>query len=361
MSTTTAPPQPPPQPPPVARGVGGFNWKQYGTPIWLVGGGVVIILVSSVLWNSTTPPLQAEKIRSASEFPAAYRAAPAAPPVVQTAPPPATPAVETKPTLPDVTRAPPPEPPRMAVTFFRRSDGQMPEYLKPKPPVARPTAGAGAAEEEPGIVYKAETIEGSQAFVMKDPDNVLPEGTLLSCIMDTAIITGVSGDNPFRCRLDKPGLSATGKPLLDVGTWVSGKYTSVVTEGQARIVATTMNARTPQGIVVSLGGPVADPTGAAGIEGSVDNHWLRRLGPALILSLLDAGTSIAQSALQGGGSGNTTLNLGGMMHGGPFSQVTQSLLQQQMSIPPTIKVKQGEAAMLWVTRYTSFSKVYRWR
>src|SRR6516225_12456052 len=222
----------------------------------------------------------------------------------------------------------------------------MPEYMKPKPAAANPTDPAS------GIDYKADTFGGTTAFVMKHPELVLPQWTSIRCVLETGIITGVSGVNPFRCRLPQDVASSSGVVLMEKGTIIGGTYSNLVAEGQTRIVAVSANARTPNNVVVPLGGPMADQIGAAGVEGTVDEHWWRRIGGALILSLLDAGVAIGQSALQSQGNGNNTINLGTSFgQGGPFSQVAQSLLEKQMSVPATITLKQGEAVTLWTTRW----------
>ena len=108
-------------------------------------------------------------------------------------------------------------------------------------------------------------------------------------------------------------------------------------------------------MVVPLGGPVADELGAAGVEGSVDNHWGARLGGALLLALVDNAVSLGQSALSKDGSTSINLNAGG----GGIGSLSQQLLSQTINIPPTITVPQGTRVQLWVTRFIDFSGSYR--
>jgi type IV secretion system protein VirB10 len=246
---------------------------------------------------------------------------------------------------------------KIEATSFRRAGGQLPAYMQPKAPSA--TASVAADPSLSGIAYKGDSFDGTSAFMLKNHALVLPQFTTIPCILETGVITGVSGVNPFRCRLPEDVKSPDGVVLMEQGTVVGGTYQSLVGEGQTRIVAVTANARTPNHIVVPLGGPVADPIGAAGVEGTVDNHWWQRIGPALLLSVLDAGTRLGSSALQNSsGNGNSNINIGGSLGGGPFSQVTQSILERQMSIAPTITLKQGTLVALWTTRFVDFSKVY---
>ena len=173
--------------------------------------------------------------------------------------------------------------------------------------------------------------------------------------MDTMVITGASGEAPFQCHLEHDVLSPTSVVLMEAGTQVLGYYKSVVGQGQNRVVAITAHARTPNGVVVPLGGPVADELGAAGVEGSVDNHWGARLGGALLLALVDNAVSLGQSALSKDGSTSINLNAGG----GGVGSLSQQLLSQTINIPPTITVPQGTRVQLWVTRFIDFSGSYR--
>jgi type IV secretion system protein VirB10 len=322
----------------------------------LLAGTAVGVAVVVLTRGQTPDPPKAPA--SAAMVPTTYEPVKIeAPAIVQASlkPPPVT-----QPVVPAVTAPAAAEAPSIAkieATSFRRAGGQLPAYMQPKAPSA--TASVAADPSLSGIAYKGDSFDGTSAFMLKNHALVLPQFTTIPCILETGVITGVSGVNPFRCRLPEDVKSPDGVVLMEQGTIVGGTYQSLVGEGQTRIVAVTANARTPNHIVVPLGGPVADPIGAAGVEGTVDNHWWQRIGQALLLSILDAGTRLGSSALQNSsGNGNSNINIGGSLGGGPFSQVTQSILERQMSIAPTITLKQGTLVNLWTTRFVDFSKVY---
>ena len=236
--------------------------------------------------------------------------------------------------------------PRLA--SFSTGLAPIPDYMKPK------TATGGREQSAGGIAYKATTFDGARSFTIADQSLVLPPQPI-TCIMDTMVITGASGEAPFQCHLEHDVLSPTSVVLMEAGTQVLGYYKSIVGQGQNRVVAITAHARTPNGVVVPLGGPVADELGAAGVEGSVDNHWGARLGGALLLALVDNAVSLGQSALSKDGSTSINLNAGG----GGVGSLSQQLLSQTINIPPTITVPQGTRVQLWVTRFIDFSGSYR--
>ena len=339
---------------PPSRAIGTtFGWRRHARVLVIILGVAGLAIVVAIFLNSR-PPAKKEAQAPATSIPGSYTPA-AAPEIVraasrQEAPTP----TRTTPVRAAPEQAKPPPQPSIQVTYFHRPNGQMPEYMKPKPAAANPT------DPTSGIDYKADTFGGTTAFVMKHPELVLPQWTSIRCVLETGIITGVSGVNPFRCRLPQDVASPSGVVLMEKGTIIGGTYSSLVAEGQTRIVAVSANARTPNNVVVPLGGPMADQIGQAGVEGTVDEHWWRRIGGALILSLLDAGTSLGQSALSASnGNGNSFVNVGNSLGtGGPFAQTAQTLLEKEMSIPPTIQLKQGEIVSLWTTRWVDFSHVY---
>jgi type IV secretory pathway VirB10-like protein len=223
----------------------------------------------------------------------------------------------------------------------------LPEYMKPKAPPQTVATSHG------GITFSPAAFEGSKAVTIKDRNLVLTPGPV-TCIMDTMIVTGQSEDSPFQCHLDRDVLSPTNVTLMEAGTQVIGSYKSVAGDGQDRVVAVTASAVTPNGVVVQLGGPLADQLGASGVPGSVDNHWWQRIGAAVVLSLVDNGFGLAEAALSKGGSTYLNFNTGDGV-----GSLGQQLLAKTVNIPPTISVNQGARVVLWVTKFIDFSDAYR--
>ena len=249
----------------------------------------------------------------------------------------------------NVVKAKPPE--RPAIISFNTS--AVPDYMKK---VAG--GGVGAVQktqaDPDGIQFKPASFEGTRSFTIAHRDYMLMRWSTIICVMDTEIITGASGAAPFRCHVKNAVLSPTGVTLLEAGTIVGGTYTSLVGEGQSRIVAVSAEAQSPNGVIADIGGPIADQLGAAGVAGSIDEHWWQRIGGATLLSMVDNGFGLAQAALSKGG--NTYLNFN---TGGGVGTISQQLLSKMINIPPTITLNQGTEIVLWVTKYVDFSPSYR--
>lgn len=218
-----------------------------------------------------------------------------------------------------------------------------PEYMKP----VKATEQSKPAVTS--VVYKPSTVVGASAGTMPDLNLVLMPG-LIRCTLTTAINSDIAG--PVMCTLPNDVLSSTGVVLMDKGTKVMGSYSSNVTRGQKRLLTVSATAYTPNGVVVPLGGPMADGLGRAGLEGDVDNHVWERIGGAVLLTLVDTGAALAQSALSKEGSTSISFNSGA-------GSLARDLLRDTISIPPTITLHQGSEAGLWVTAPIDFSAAYR--
>jgi type IV secretion system protein VirB10 len=84
----------------------------------------------------------------------------------------------------------------------------------------------------------------------------------------------------------------------------------------------------------------ADPSGYAGLEDQVDNHWKQLIGAALLSTLLSVGSEA------GAGSDGNTNNAAILQalrqgFGNSVSQVGQQIVRQQMNIQPTLTIRPG--------------------
>jgi type IV secretion system protein VirB10 len=253
------------------------------------------------------------------------------------------------------------------ITLEARSyskNGYVPEYLKP----AQAAAEANTKREVERVAYKEGKFPTIRSWTDPDRTYKLSRFTTIPCVLETSVITGVSGVTPFRCHIHTPNGKGVRSPadvvLFDEGTVVGGFYKSNVSEGDKRVVMGTAQAETPFGVKVAFGDmPVADMLGAGGVPGSVDNHWGQRIGGALLLALADAGVSMAEATLQNAGrnSNNAQFNFGG--GGGAnlngLTQVTNAVLAKTINIPPTVSLNQGDMVTLWITEDIDFSPSYQ--
>ena len=100
----------------------------------------------------------------------------------------------------------------------------------------------------------------------------------------------------------------------------------------------------PDGVSIALASPATDYSGANGLGGKVDGHFMKRFGAAILLSVIGA----AGQAV-GGGTGTVIL-------AGP-QQAVSAGAQRDINIPPTVKVALGQPIRVFTARDLDFSAV----
>ena len=196
-------------------------------------------------------------------------------------------------------------------------------------------------------------LQGSRAGLIGNRNFVIAMGTSIPCVLETAL----SSDQPgfTSCVITRDILSDNGRVvLLGKGTQVVGEYRSGLKQGQSRLFVLWSRAKTPEGVIVSLGSPATDALGRAGFDGWVDSHWWERFGSALLLSVVGDGTRFLASEVQ-----NSQIQISGSTQAG--QQAAAIAVEQSINIPPTLNKNQGELVSIFVARDLDFSDVYRLR
>jgi type IV secretion system protein VirB10 len=190
---------------------------------------------------------------------------------------------------------------------------------------------------------------------MKHPSLTIPAGTVIPCILQTAINSELAGF--VDCTLPTEVRGATGTvTLLDRGTQIFGEIKSGLKEGQNRLFILWIRARTPENVVVTFDSPAADELGRAGVGGYVNDHFWSRFGAALLYSMIDYGPQLGVAALQRNNGNFGTSNYVQFLQ--PQQQLANTILQDQLNIPPTLEKNQGETVSIFVARDVDFSGVY---
>ncbi len=154
--------------------------------------------------------------------------------------------------------------------------------------------------------------------------------------------------------------TATGRYLLiPQGSRLIGQYDNRVSYGQSRAIVIWTRLIFPDGSSVDLDGMIGhDAAGAAGFHDKVDNHFVRLVSMALMLSAFTAGIEMSQPQSN---SVNGVLS--------PSQQATQALGQQfgqlgievsrkNLNIQPTVKVRVGYRFNVRVNRDIAFAEPY---
>lgn len=182
-------------------------------------------------------------------------------------------------------------------------------------------------------------------------DFLLGRSTSIPCGLLTRIVTTHPGIT--KCQVLNDVYSANGKVLLvEKGSIIHGEQQSALMQGQARVFAAWTTIETPNGVTVKIDSLGADPLGGSGHPARVNNHFWKRIGGAVMISMID--DTINAYGRRSKGSSNVS-----------FDSTTESaqdiateVLKNTINIPPTGYVNQGERIMVYVARDVDFSHVY---
>jgi type IV secretion system protein VirB10 len=235
------------------------------------------------------------------------------------------------------------------------------------PPASQATGGTGAARDsgaaagaKPGSnerfaaqVDNAQ-VETARATRLANTALIAPQGTVISAILETGIISDLPGFARAIVSRDVSGFDGT-TVVIPRGSRLIGEYKSGVALGQSRAFVIWSRLLTPDGVSINLGSPGTDRLGHGGLEGKVDTHFFQRFGGAILLSVIDGAT---QALANSNSSGASAVVIGSPEQA---TNVATVALQKDIDIPTTITVPQGQSIRVFVARDLDFSDVLRAR
>ncbi|WP_428946776.1 TrbI/VirB10 family protein [Acidithiobacillus ferrooxidans] len=167
-------------------------------------------------------------------------------------------------------------------------------------------------------------------------------GSVIPAVLITGINSQLPGEITAQVRQNVYNSLNPGQVVIPQGSRLIGVYDSGVQYGQSRVLVAWSRVIYPNGETVDLRGMSGvDGLGEAGFSQITDNHYMKIFGSAFLISLLGAGAQLAQpqqsSALSNPGMGQTAT--------GAIAQEMDSvggdMLQKNLSIAPTIKIRPG--------------------
>lgn len=170
-------------------------------------------------------------------------------------------------------------------------------------------------------------------------------GTVIPTVLITSVNSSLPGTAVAQVR-ENVYDTVTGRYLLiPKGTKAICTYDSSVAYGQSRVLMVCERLVMPNGDSIELSKFVsADAQGASGVEGDVDNHWLKILGAATLSSVLSLGSGIAGYGLGGGNNDNfypTPAESALYSAAGSISSTGQQLTSRAINIQPTLTLPPG--------------------
>lgn len=192
-------------------------------------------------------------------------------------------------------------------------------------------------------------------------DALIAEGTMIPGRLETAINSDLPGQ--IRAIVSEDVYSFDGRRVLvPAGTRLIGEYQSDLINGQTRVFVVWTRLIRQDGASISLGSMGTDSLGRSGMTGHVDKKFRERFSSSILLSIVGAGTSYAV------GQRSNRMNYYSNDRDGAdearqtiaqtFSDMANTVLKDNINIPPTITVDQGAAIFVFVRHDLDFSDFY---
>lgn len=212
---------------------------------------------------------------------------------------------------------------------------------------AAPTLLGGSSSDNLASRLQPTYVDGARASLLPDRNYLITKGTIIHCILQTALDSSLPG--MAVCEINRDILSNSGKVvLLEKGTKVVGEYRGGLRQGDKRIFVLWTRAETPNGVIINLDSPASDPLGRSGFDGTIDTQFWTRFGGALLLSLVDTGFN-SLAALAGQDATNAA------------KEPAAIALENTGNVPIILRKNQGEEVAIFVNRDLDFSTVYTLR
>jgi type IV secretion system protein VirB10 len=241
-----------------------------------------------------------------------------------------------------------------------RTGGSMPSGASPGGPLSMQEAvsdigadrGGEPSNSLAGLLQENRRSAGLAAL-LPTLRYLLAEGTTIDCSLETAIDSSLPG--LVRCITATDVWSADGTVvLIEKGSQLVGETRAQLRQGMSRVFVLWTRARTPLGVVIPLASPGTDSLGRSGVAGEVDRHFFERFGAAILISVIDG--AIQAAASSGSGDGDTVV-----LNSSSSRDILTEVLRSTVSIPPTVKVPQGERVQIIAARDLDFRGVYELR
>ncbi len=327
-------------------------------PLGIVGAGVIGIMVFGALSNGREARAQAPRPVAAAPPPVVTPP----PPPVAAAPPPAPAPTPLPLSLPPIRPVNPEEAhwraPTVVVDLTAGGAGTVQLAQATAAPGGAP---AGAPAEDRSITAEERFTariggagnDAARAYQMRDLARVVPQGAVIPAVLETALDSDLPGSARGLVSRDVKSFDGS-RILIPRGSHLIGQYKSGVALGQTRAFVIWSRLVTPSGVSIDIASPAADRLGRGGLEGKVDEHFFRRFGAAILLSVMNAGLEAAASNGSGGAQNNLIIGSTGQAN-----RIAEIALTRQIDIPPTIRVAAGTPVQVFVARDLDFSAVVR--
>jgi len=181
--------------------------------------------------------------------------------------------------------------------------------------------------------------------VLANRASVMPTGTMIPAVLETPIDTSRPGFVRAIVSQDARGFNGR-RVLVPRGSRLIGEFQSDPRAGSKRVLVTWTELVRPDGVVMKLDSPAADPLGGPGVPGTVHGFFLARFFSSAFQSALYVGQTLL-------GRAGTTVVIGAPT--GAATGAAAQVLAPSIERPPRITVRQGTLVNVFVARDLDFS------
>jgi type IV secretion system protein TrbI len=182
---------------------------------------------------------------------------------------------------------------------------------------------------------------------------ILQAGTVFPAVLQTTLDSDNPGVVMARVRSDVYD-SITGQYLLlPKGSKLLGNYNSKVAPGQSTLQIIFQRFIRPDGSSMMLSKALGvNDTGGTGISDTVDNHWMRLIGAAALMTVFNIPAAVQQNQAMKQQSSSGQL-YGASAFGAASDSVNdigQQVASQAIKIQPTVTIHAGKQFSAFVTK-----------
>lgn len=178
--------------------------------------------------------------------------------------------------------------------------------------------------------------------------NELKAGTIIPAALETAVDTDLAGTITARVTANVYDTVTGDVLLVPQGARLLGRYERDVAYGQRRAFLVWDRILFPNGVSLTLGGmPAVDASGATGLRDRVDYHSGRLLAA---IALGGAITTIGELARDQDEDERSLIANAGDAAAAEAAQVTSRLVDRELQVRPTIRIRAGAPVRVLLTR-----------
>jgi type IV secretion system protein VirB10 len=143
------------------------------------------------------------------------------------------------------------------------------------------------------------------------------------------------------------------KLIIPFGSIATGRYPAGLKKGMNLVFTVWEDIRTPCGTTIHLQSPGTSPMGLPGQKVDIDYHIAERFGASMMLSLINAGVSMAGGfATQGNSQAISDIQ-------NNINKSSEIALQDSIGIKPTGYAKAGQEIAILVARDLDFKSAFK--